>query len=112
MAATETKLKQLAGGSFCDLCATELSALESDVLVNVDHNGPSGAAASLVIPVVTTGATDGSQVTAEWIKGSDSTTNNTVAVRARVETGGDITGAVVTCYMFFTTRASAGLSPP
>ena len=90
----------------------QLSALTSDQNEDVAHKGPSGASPFLVLPVVTVGAADGSQVTAEWIKASDSTANNTVRVKARVATGGDITGAKLTVISFFAQQASAGLNPP
>lgn len=43
----------------------------------------------------TAGCTDGSQVTFEHVLASDSTTNNTVAWKARCAAGGDIAGAKV-----------------
>ena len=43
----------------------------------------------------TVGATSGDQCTFEHIVASDSTSGNTVAWRARVEAGGDISGAKV-----------------
>jgi hypothetical protein len=96
------------------LCITrvQLSALTSDQNEDVAHGGPSGAVPLLVIPVVTVGAATGDQVTAEWIKASDSTSNNTVRVKARVAAGGDIAGAKLSVFVVFANMASAGLNPP
>lgn len=90
----------------------QLSALTSDQNEDVAHHGPSGCSPFLVLPVVTVSATDGSVVTAEWIKASDNTTNNTCRVKFRVPAGGDITGAKATVLFFFAQQASAGLNPP
>lgn len=90
----------------------QLSALTSDQNEDVAHKGPTGCSPFLVMPVVTVAATDGSQVTTEWIKASDSTANDTVRVKARVAAGGDITGAKVTVMCFFAQQASGGLNPP
>lgn len=90
----------------------QLSSLTSDQNEDVAHQGPSGVAPLMVLPVVTVGATTGDQITAEWIKASDSTTNNTVRVKARVAAGGDISGAKLTVYCVFASHASAGLNPP
>ena len=90
----------------------QLSALTSDQAEDVSHRGPSGCSPFLVVPVVTVGATSGDQIVCEWVKASDNTTNNTVRVKARVASGGDITGAKITVVCFFAQQASAGLNPP
>lgn len=90
----------------------QLSSLTSDQYEDISHRGPSGCSPFLVLPVVTVGATSGDQITAEWIKASDNTTNNTVRVRYRVAAGGDITGATGTVLCFFAQQASAGLNAP
>lgn len=91
---------------------TQLSSLTSDQAEDVAHRGPSGCSPFLVLPVVTVAATSGDAVSCEWIKASDSTTNNTVRVKAKVGPGGDIAGAKITVLCFFAQQASAGLSPP
>jgi len=111
-AATVDKARALAGGSMFELYEVQLSALTSDQLENVTHYGPSSVAATFVLPLVTTGATSGDQVTAEWVRDSDSTANNTVAIKARVSDLGDITGAKLSVFVFFFSRATAGLNPP
>lgn len=90
----------------------QLSSLTSDQNEDVAHRGPSGCSPFLVLPQVTVGATTGDQVTCEWIKASDNTTNDTVRVKARVAMGGDIAGAKLTVVCFFAQQASAGLNPP
>ncbi len=100
-AATIDRYVQQAGGSFCEVYETRLSALTSDQLENVLHKGPASVAAGLVVPV-----------TVEWVKASDSTSNNTVGIRARVGAGGDIAGATISVFVFFFNRATAGLNPP
>ena len=88
----------------------ELSSLTSDQYEDIAHKGPSGAACLFVLPLVSAGATDGSQVTGEWVKASDSTASNTVRVRYRVASGGDISGAVATVLVFFLKQASGATS--
>ena len=90
----------------------QLSVLTSDQAEDVAHHGPSGCSPFLVLPVVTVGTTSGDPVTCEWVKASDSTSNNTVRVKARVGAGEDIAGAKLTVLCFFAQSASAGLNPP
>lgn len=88
----------------------ELSSLTSDQTEDVAHTGPSGCRAVFVLPQVTAQATDGSMVTGEHIKASDSLVNNTVRVKFRVGAGGDISGAKATVLVFHLAQASGGTS--
>lgn len=110
-AATVDEFKVELGVPFV-VTRVQLSALTSDQNEDVAHRGPSGCAPFLVLPQVTVGATSGDQVTCEWVKASDNTANDTVRVKARVASGGDITGAKVTVLCFFAQSASGGLNPP
>lgn len=88
----------------------QLSSLTSDQNEDVAHGGPSTVSPAFVIPLVSGGATDGSQVTGEWIKASDSTDNNTVRVKFRVAQDGDIAGAKGCVLVVFVAQAQGGLS--
>jgi hypothetical protein len=75
-----------------------LSSLVSDqtetITINTGLGAPNKVAPFDVGFEYTAGCTDGSALHApEHLVASDSTSGNTVAVRARVESGGDITGA-------------------
>lgn len=113
-AATVDSAVPVLTGSWGELYAVQLSSLTSDQLENVaiPQPRPDSVSATFVLPLVTAGATDGSMVTAEWIKASDVAASETVAVKARVAVGGDITGAKLTVLIFLGTRASGGLTPP
>lgn len=114
MAATVDSALNFATGSAFEAYTVQLSALVSDAVetVTVPLARPNSTTVGLVLPIVTTGATSGDQVTVEWVKASDSATNGTVAVRARVAAGGDITGAVITVYILYFNRGAGGLLPP
>jgi hypothetical protein len=110
-AATVDYARTVVAGSDFLLQEIRLSSLTSDQAEDVAHGGPSGVAPLLVLSSVTTAATTGDQITVEHHKASDSTTNNTMRVKARVAAGGDISGAKVTLYALFIGRASGGLNP-
>jgi hypothetical protein len=112
MAATVDSRVPLLTGTQFEVHKVVLSSLVSDQLENVAHGGPSGANASFVLPIVITSATSNDPVTVEWISGSDSTSNNTIAIKAKVAAGGDISGAKVALIIFFGDRASDGLNSP
>lgn len=110
-AATTSEAKVLLAVPYV-ISTVQLSVLTSDQNEDVSHQGPSGRSPFLVLPMVTAAATSGDQVTAEWVRASDSTSNDTVRVKARVASGGDISGAKLTVLCFFSDQASAGLSAP
>lgn len=112
-AATVDSSTPLLTGSFGLLYSVQLSSLTSDQVetVNIPQPRPDSVSPTFVLPLVTAGATDGSMVTAEWVKASDVAASETVAVRARVAGGGDITGAKLTVFIFLGQRASGGLNP-
>lgn len=88
-----------------------LSSLTSDQAEDLAHGGSSGVAPLMVIPIVTAAATDGSQVTGEWIRASDVTASDTVRVKFKVPPGGDISGAKASVYILFVGQASGSLNP-
>jgi hypothetical protein len=102
------------GGSVFECYEVRLSALTSDQLetVTLPPSRADSVSPLIVLPLVTTGATSGDPVTVEWVRDSDVAASETVAVRARVGVGGDITGAKLSVFILFTTRASGGLTPP
>jgi hypothetical protein len=55
-------------------------------------------------------ATSGDLVVGEWIKASDSTSNNTCAMKFKTTAGGDIAGAKVRVTFLFLDQATGGIS--
>jgi hypothetical protein len=84
----------------------DLSTLDSDILINVPHGGNTGTVVEQVWYEVTTRPTDGSPVFMSHPVSSDSTTNDTVALRFRTIPGGSLDGAVVRVHVKFLGCAS------
>jgi hypothetical protein len=84
--------------------------MEPGATVNVEHYGPSGMSALYVTHEVTTRATDRSPVLVSHLRGSDSTTNDTVAIVVDTTDAGDLTGAVVRLYIHFLEKSAGGIS--
>ncbi len=110
-AATISEKKWTFSGSDSECREFQLSVMTSGQLESVAHGGPSGIAPTWVAFETVTGATTGDPVAYEHIAASDSTSNNTVAVRAVVAPGADIAGATVRVLCGFIARASGGLNP-
>ena len=88
----------------------DLSSLTSDLLENIAHGGPSGATASRVTCEVIQKPTDGSDLSVEHKSASDSTTNNTMALRFYTSPGGSLSGAKVRVFVTFHSFASGGIT--
>lgn len=88
----------------------DLSSLTSDLLENIAHGGPSGASVSRVSYEVIQKPTDGSDLSMEHKAASDSTTNNTVALRFYTSPGGSLSGAKVRVHLTFHAFASGGIT--
>jgi hypothetical protein len=96
MAATVDSSKVFVHGGLIEQ-HTVLSALTSDltetIAIAYTKGAPYKTAPLDVTFEQTAAATDGSPVTAEHLLASDSTSGNTIAIKARVGPGEDISGA-------------------
>lgn len=110
MAAATISARSTEVGSPFLIRRIEMNTLTSDQAEDIAHGGPTTVAPMWVLPIVTTSATSGDAVHAEWIKASDSTANNTVRVKFKVDPGGDIAGAKATVFVVFAAQAQGGLS--
>lgn len=110
-AATVTQRKNLFNAEAFQVQEFLLSSLTSHQNEDVAHGGPSGVAPSFMQYEVQTAATTGHVVALEHIRASDDTSNNTIRLRAKVEDGGDITGAVLRVWVYFLPRAYNSLDP-
>ncbi len=88
-----------------------MSVMTADQAEDVTHGGPSGVAPYKVSYEIYTPATTGHIVTLEHHGASDDTSNNTVRLKPRVETGGDITGCVLKVWCHFIARSQNSLNP-
>lgn len=89
----------------------DLSSLDAGEVENIAHGGPSGVPVRSVQMEVITRPTDGSDVRMEHLATSDSTTNDTVALKFYTSAGGSLTGAKVRLRFIFGSMKSGGITP-
>ena len=87
----------------------QLSVLTAGLTESIAHNGPSGARVSEARMEIITQPNDDSPVMFAHLSGTDSTTNNTVAVRFDTAAGGSLTGAVVRVLCKFRAMKAGGI---
>lgn len=88
----------------------DLGTLVADALENIAHAGPSGCTVDEARCEVITRPTDGSPVFMEHKTASDSTTNDTVALRFYTVAGGSLDGAVVRVKCKFNAMSSNSIT--
>lgn len=87
----------------------DLTTIVPGETVTVTHGGPAYSNPFMVTFETQVSATNGSPVTGiERIVASDSSTNGTVAIKVKTETGGDLTGATVRVFFWFTAQQDGG----
>ena len=87
----------------------QLSVLVAGLTESIAHNGPAGARVTEARMEIITQPNDDSPVMFAHLSGTDSTTNNTVAIRFDTAAGGSLTGAVVRVICKFKAMKSGGI---
>ena len=108
--AASIDVKQVVGMEPYVTIQLNLSSLTSDLVENIAHGGPSGCTVTRASFEVIQKPTDGSDLSMEHKVASDSTTNNTVALRFYTEPGGSLSGAKVKVFLTFHDFATGGIT--